>query len=61
MNNILVNNIPFEFKDKLPISAFYIKGHKKTVEVRNDLRFASSEFYTTQKMRCYAYYKPAFL
>ncbi len=58
---MLIDKIPLDFKNKLPISAFFVKGEKKNSDLRKDLAYVNSEFYNTNKMRCYGLYKPAFL
>lgn len=60
-NKVLVYDVPKEFKDKLPINVFFVKG-KENNPIRNtDLVFVESKFYSTKKMRCYNFYKAAFI
>ncbi|MBC8756454.1 hypothetical protein H2O64_17400 [Kordia sp. YSTF-M3] len=61
MKTVLVDEIPLEFKDCLPINVFFIEGKEVAPIKRSDLTFVASDFYTTDKMRCYDFYKPAFL
>jgi len=61
MINTLVNKIPNEFRDKLPVIVFFVKGKDNKPIRRKDIAFAPSDFYNTQKMRCFEFYKPAFL
>ena len=61
MNKILVEKIPLEFKESVQIAAFFIKGSSNEPIKRRDLAFVSSSFYNTRKMRCFDFYKPAFL
>ena len=58
---MLIDKIPIKFKNKLPINSFFIKGELNTPNLIKDLAYANSEFYNPQKMRCYGFYKPAFL
>lgn len=60
-NKILIDVIPKEFKDKLPVNVFFVKGQKNTPIRNTDLVFVKSTFYSTNKMRCYNFYKPAFI
>ncbi len=56
----IINKIPNEYKDKLPASIFFVE--KKNVVVQlNNLHYAKSKLYNTDKMRCYVYYKPSIL
>lgn len=53
--------LPVQFKDCLPINIFFVREVKNMPEIRKGLTYATSHFYYTQKMRCYEFYKPAFL
>ncbi len=57
----LIEEIPHEFKDSLPVNVFFAKGKNTSPIKRNDLVFVSSHLYNTKKMRCYNFYKPAFI
>lgn len=61
MKEILANRIPEELKTSVPIAAFFVEGKVIEPIKRKDLAFASSQFYNTNKMRCFEFYKPAFL
>ena len=61
MNEILANKIPQEFKNSIPIASFFVEGKENEPIKKTNLAFACSDFYNTKKMRCFAFYKPAFL
>ena len=56
----LFSIVPNEYIDKLPASIFFVEKKKVIIEQPN-LHYAKSKLYNTEKMRCYSYYKPAFL
>lgn len=56
----LIDIIPYEYQDKLPASVFFIEK-KNVITQLKELHYAKSKLYNTDKMRCYLYYKPAFL
>lgn len=56
----LIDIIPNEYRDKLPASVFFTEK-KNVITQLNELHYAKSKLYNTDKMRCYLYYKPVFL
>lgn len=61
MNIILIDIIPNEIKASLPANVFFVKGITNEPYKNKQLSFAKSEFYNTNKMSCYSFYKPSFL
>lgn len=56
----LIELIPHDYRAKLPASIFFVE--KKNVNIHvDDLHYAKSKLYNTEKMRCYSYYKTAIL
>jgi hypothetical protein len=58
---MLIDKIPIFFKDSLPINTYFVKGIINKPFKNKQLKFAKSDFYNTQKMACYNFYKPSFL
>ncbi|AUS06723.1 hypothetical protein C1A40_15295 [Tamlana carrageenivorans] len=56
----LIDILPDDYRDKLPASVFFIEK-KNVITQINELHYAKSKLYNTDKMRCYLYYKSAFL
>ncbi len=61
MNTVLINKIPSDLKNSLPVNVFFVKGITIESYRNKNLFFANSEFYNTKKMSCYNFYKPSFL
>lgn len=57
---LIKDSIPPDLVNRLPASIFYVRS--KDTLIKNDkLHYAVSTLYCTTKMRCYPYYKPAFI